>query len=391
MQLVRFLHLSVNGTGNSMASLSLYSPEQQLEDLPQQLLDSLTTAILVLDQDLAVSYLNPAAEYLLDCSDARATGQPLESLFAVPLGDIPHLEEQMKSRLPFNRRALEIPLPNGKTITVDLAFTPLDRMISFPDDKVHTLVELQGLDRLLRISREETFVSSQTTSRSLIRGLAHEIKNPLGGIRGAAQLLGKELADNELADYTRVIIEEADRLRNLVDKLLGPNRAAVMRQVNVHEVVERVCTLLQAEASDIQIIRDYDPSIPDIKADAEQLIQAVLNVARNARQALASMPESHVACLNLRTRIVRQFTIGAIRHPLVVRLDIIDNGPGINPELMDSVFYPMVSGRPEGSGLGLSIAQAILHRHQGLIECLSEPGHTEFSLYIPLEPSTNDS
>ncbi len=229
--------------------------------------------------------------------------------------------------------------------------------------------------------------SSHSTSRSLVRGLAHEIKNPLGGLRGAAQLLEKELPDEKLKDYTGIIIEEADRLRNLVDRMLGPNKLVEKEEINIHEILERVCSLIQVDSKrPLTISRDYDPSIPNLIADSEQLIQAVLNIMRNSLQALATMSADHKDEITVRSRIVRQITIGKIRHKLAARIDIRDNGPGIAHEILDAVFYPMVSGRADGTGLGLSISQSIIHQHQGLIECRSNKNDTEFSLILPLEP-----
>lgn len=362
--------------------------------LQAELLKHLTTAVLVLDGKLNVVYMNHAAETLLECSDQRATGQSLASLLHGPLSDYEELAGDIASESPFTQRATKLVLISGKELTVDLAVTHLESE-QHASSKLaggRYVLELQALDRILRISRGETQLSSQNTSRSLVRGLAHEIKNPLGGLRGAAQLLAKELHDPALEDYTTVIIEEADRLRNLVDKMLGPHQLADMRAVNIHEVLERVATLLHAENHHaVTIVRDYDPSIPDVQADFEQLIQAMLNIMRNGKQALATLGPEHNSVITLRTRIIRQFTIGKTRHKLVVRIDIVDNGPGIDAELLDAVFYPMVSGRPEGTGLGLSIAQSIAHQHQGLIECESTPGNTRFSFYIPLEPVSNDT
>ncbi len=221
----------------------------------------------------------------------------------------------------------------------------------------------------------------------MIRGLAHEIKNPLGGLRGAAQLLARELPSEDLADYTNIIIEEADRLRNLVDNMLGPNTNPRMEPTNIHEVLERVRHLVEAEGlGNIRVLRDYDPSIPELIGDREQLIQATLNIVRNAMQALQQHGYSvENPQITLRTRALRQFTIGSHRYRLVCRVDVIDNGPGIPESVREAIFLPMVSGRPEGTGLGLSISQSIINRHRGLIECVSEPGSTVFTLNIPLE------
>jgi len=238
---------------------------------------------------------------------------------------------------------------------------------------------------VLRISREEQLLAAHETTRAMLRGLAHEIKNPLGGVRGAAQLLARELPEPELEEYTRIIIEEADRLRALVDRMLGPNRRPQLGWVNVHEILEHVRNLVQAEFNgSVSVVRDYDPSLPDLFGDRTQLVQAVLNIARNACEALI---ESHTASplLTLRTRAQRQFTIGSQRHRLVCRIDLEDNGPGVPENLLSSIFIPMVSGRAEGTGLGLSIAQTIVAQHDGLLECHSRPGETAFNLYLPLE------
>jgi two-component system nitrogen regulation sensor histidine kinase GlnL len=236
----------------------------------------------------------------------------------------------------------------------------------------------------MRINREKGLISSQENTQAMIRGLAHEIKNPLGGVRGAAQLLARELPDPALEEYTRIIIEESDRLRDLVDRLLGPHQKPRLTRLNIHEILEHVRMLLQAEAeSDVTFIRDYDPSVPDLLGDRSQLIQAILNIVSNGVRATRDNADSRI--ITLRSRVQRQFTIGAQRHRLVCRIDISDNGSGIPPELQDSIFIPMVSGRPEGSGLGLAISQSIINQHKGLIECQSKPGDTVFTLFIPLE------
>ncbi|MGZ4995810.1 MAG: nitrogen regulation protein NR(II), partial [Methylobacter sp.] len=240
------------------------------------------------------------------------------------------------------------------------------------------LVELQQVDSHLRISKEERLLTQQNTARLLVRGLAHEIKNPLGGLRGAAQLLDLELTDPELKEYTRIIIAESDRLQGLMDKMLGPNKLPNKKALNIHEVLERVRQLVQVESS-LTIKSDYDPSIPDILADKDQLIQAILNIAKNAVQALNGKGD-----ITIKTRIHRQVTIGRKRYKLAVKCDIIDNGPGIDADMMNQIFYPMITGRADGTGLGLSIAQALINQHNGLIECTSEPGNTVFSIFLPI-------
>ncbi|WP_280569266.1 nitrogen regulation protein NR(II) [Chromohalobacter sp. 296-RDG] len=343
---------------------------------PKRLLEHLTTAVVLLDGALHVRWMNPAAESLLATSRLRVMGQRLESLAGVE-GSVEEVLLKARDELhPFTQREASLALPSGDSATVDFTVTPLSA------DEL--LIEIEPRDRLLRISREEALIARQETIKVLTRGLAHEVKNPLGGIRGAAQLLERDLPDPQLAEFTRVIVEEADRLRDLVDRMLGPNSMSRHEPLNIHKVLERVRTLLEAEHPRIDYVRDYDPSLPELEGDEAQLIQAVLNVARNAVQAM----EEHGIDgprLTLRTRARRQFTLGAERHRLVCELGILDNGPGIPETLRETLFYPMVSGRAESSGLGLSIAQSILHQHQGLIECDSVSGCTEFRLLIPLE------
>lgn len=353
------------------------------DSLHTRILDNLKTAILLVEPDLTVSYLNPAAEALLEISGSRKLGEPISSLFTEQGGTELGLREAIRSASAFTKRETVLALPSGQQITVDYAVTPVIET----EQHVALILELQPLDRLLRISRDEGILSSQQNTRALVRGLAHEIKNPLGGLRGAAQLLARELPDTALRDYTNIIIEEADRLRNLVDRMLGPHKVPDRKPLNIHEVTERVRQLLEAETRGrIEFIRDYDPSIPELLGDKEQLIQAVLNIVRNAVEALDADPApTSPPSIQLCTRALRQFTIGTHRHRLVVKLDIVDNGPGIPQELQETIFFPMVSGRPDGTGLGLSISQSIINRHNGLIECVSQPGCTMFSLYIPLE------
>ncbi|MFT6310913.1 MAG: two-component system nitrogen regulation sensor histidine kinase GlnL [Porticoccus sp.] len=351
------------------------------DNLHRRLLDNLATAVLLLDSDLNISYLNTGAEITLKVSANRVVGNPFDSLFPSCEISTKEMLNAIHSGSPFTKRQTLLTLHNGSEVTVDCSATPIAE-----SDVLSLLLELQPLDRILKISREEGIISNQETTRTMIRGLAHEIKNPLGGLRGAAQLLARELPDAELTDYTDVIIEEADRLSNLVDKLLGSHKPQTYQNTNLHEILERVITLISAETSGkIEFERDYDPSIPDVLGDNEQLIQAVLNITRNAMQSLQSNPDCNQT-ITIVTRILRQFTIGKYHHRHVIKIDICDVGPGVPKQLLETVFMPMVSGRAEGTGLGLSISQSVINRHQGLIECESKPGNTRFSLYIPLEP-----
>jgi two-component system nitrogen regulation sensor histidine kinase GlnL len=343
-----------------------------------------TTAILVLDESLRVCMLNQAAQALLAASESRLLGTQAETLFVDGSEDRHPLADALASQQPFTRRRAELRLPSEERLTVDYTVTPI-----VEERFTGLLVEIQALDRLLLINRDEQRQSVYSTTRELVRGLAHEIKNPLGGIRGAAQLLARELPREELREYTQIVIEETDRLRNLVDRMTGPIQRPHPQATSIHQIVERVIQLVDAEhPGRIRFERDYDPSLPDIEADPEQLLQAVLNIVRNAQQALEQTPDPTII---LRTRILRQVTLGNRRHRLVVRLDIIDNGPGIPPEVSNLLFYPMISGRADGTGLGLSIAQSIVTAHGGVVECDSEPGETCFAVLIPLEQPDDKS
>jgi len=340
-------------------------------------IENLTTAVTLLDTSMRLVYLNPAAEMLFEISARKARGKALATLLIERGNVLENLAESLETGHPFSERELVLSLPGGRSATVDCIVSPVFE----PNEPTVLLVEWLHLDRHLRISREEHLINQHNATSALLRGLAHEIKNPLGGLRGAAQLLESELASPDLREYTTVIIDEADRLQNLVDRMLGPRQMPQRAELNVHQVLERVRQLVRAEApAGVTIRHDYDPSIPPVIGDHDQLVQATLNIVRNAVQALGDE-----GTVTLRTRVQRQFTINQQRHKLVIRIDIIDDGPGIPPELQESIFYPMVSGRAEGTGLGLSIAQSVISQHGGLIECRSKPGNTVFTLLLPLE------
>ena len=353
-----------------------------VKNVTSTILDNLNVAVLLFDHDLHLRYVNPAAQVLFQTSERKLLGQHSEQL--LPEDAVFHdiLYRARRSGQPFTER--EVPLTfagRQRHVTVHCTVTPINE----PHRGDELLVELQPLDHHLRISREEALIAQHETTRTIVRGLAHEIKNPLGGLRGAAQLLARELHEEHLKEYTRIIINEADRLQNLMDRLLGPSAIPKYRSTNIHEITERVRTIVAVEVSPaISLQRDYDPSIPVIKADPDQLIQALLNIVRNAVQAL-----NGAGTIVLRTRTRRQLTINGQRHRLVAAIDVQDNGPGIDPGIVNKIFYPMVTGRAEGTGLGLSIAQAIVNRHGGLITCQSRPGNTVFSIFIPLEHSSN--
>jgi two-component system nitrogen regulation sensor histidine kinase GlnL len=345
----------------------------------QGILDSISTGILALDARLRVSALNAAGQALLETSEARCLGLHAGKLVLHSQEWVANLKQVLASKSPHASRGISLVLLSGQEIHVDVIITP----VMDAGGIFSLLVELMAVDRLLKLSREESLLHAQETSRAVIRGLAHEIKNPLGGVRGAAQLLARELPNEELAEYTRIIIREADRLRDLVDRLLGPNRQLDPHTLNIHEILEHVRNLIAAESQNrVTVVRDYDPSLPEFPCDRAQLIQAVLNIMRNAMQAATDPKECEIL---LRTRSQRQFTVGARVHRLVCRVDIIDNGPGIPPDLLPSVFAPMVTGRAEGTGLGLSIAQSIINLHGGVLECESRQGETRFTFYLPMD------
>ncbi len=352
-------------------------------DLDRVMLDHMTTAVLLFDDVPRLVDMNPAAEELLDMSVNTVRGTALGSLFSEATEYLSAMRRVLELRQPLTERELRLGVPGTGLITVDCVMTPLD--VERTDGDVLVLVELIALDRHKQISREERLVAEGESSRQVLRGLAHEIRNPLGGLRGAAQLLERELEDEGLREYTQVIVGEADRLQNLLDRMLGPRTPPRMRTTSIHEVTERVFALISAEApTTVGVAKDYDPRIPPLEADPELLIQAVLNVARNAVQAVGERGR-----ITLRTRIHRQFTIGQRRHRLVARIDVCDDGPGIEPELMDRIFFPLVTGRPSGTGLGLSIAQTLVNQHSGLIECESRPGATTFSILLPVNPGAD--
>lgn len=342
----------------------------------KKILDHLNEAILLFDTDLKLIFINTAGEIMFGDSARHLTTLSAYELFFHDHNFIQDIQLCIQSNEAVVNRELSLHI-NNHCITTTLSATPL-----FEHNQTSgILVELQQLDRHLRISKEEQILTQQNTAKMLVRGLAHEIKNPLGGLRGAAQLLDMELTDSDLKEYTQIIIAESDRLQGLMDKMLGPNKPLHKNLLNIHEILERIRYLISAESSgNITINADYDPSIPEILADKNQLIQAILNIARNAMQAIDKK-----GTITLKTRIHRQMTIGRKRYRLTLRIDICDNGRGIEPDMMHQIFYPMITGRAEGTGLGLSIAQSLINHHNGIIECTSEPGNTVFSIYLPLE------
>ncbi len=342
--------------------------------------DLLATPVAVLDAQGRVVAVNAALEDTIGLSRRGLLGQRLDEHFIDPMPLRNALEGLRSDEFAVLRyEALLRRLHHNDGLPVHVVIAP-------SDSPQEIIVELLPVEQKSRQEREERLLEQAQLNKELIRNLAHEIKNPLGGIRGAAQLLEMELGSKELTEYTQVIIHEADRLQTLVDRLLAPHRRPhVVGDVNIHEVCERVRSLILAEfPKGIKVVRDYDISIPEFRGDREQLIQAVLNIAHNAAQALAERMAQGDAQITLKTRIRRQVTFGKQRYRLALELHVTDNGPGIPDSIKDRIFYPLVSGREGGSGLGLTLAQTFVQQHHGLIECDSQPGCTDFKILIPL-------
>jgi two-component system nitrogen regulation sensor histidine kinase GlnL len=342
--------------------------------------DLLSTAVLLVDSRGRVSFANQAAEQIFEISRKHITGQKLTRLF-VDQQAISRLLEDIRGNVHGEwRQVLELRRPLHEPLPVHVTASGTTR------PEVAVTIEISEIDAQLKVTREEHKLDLSEANRQLLRNLAHEVKNPLGGIRGAAQLLDGELATAEQREYTRVIMDEADRLQALVDRLLEPHhQVRVVAQFNPHEVCERVRAIIQAEFPiGLQVVRDYDASVPEMRGDKEQLIQSLLNVARNAAQALEARIAAGDAEIVLRTRVARNVTIGRRAARLALDLHVIDNGPGIPEDLKDRIFYPLVSGREGGSGLGLTLAQTYVQQNNGTIECESRPGRTDFRILVPL-------
>lgn len=355
--------------------------ESTMNDL-DRILDHLNTSVLLVDRRQVVHYLNVAAETLLGLSRNQILGRTLAELLRGADELTLIVDRALESWQPFARRELRLhSAGGGEELIVDCAVSPFEDR----GDNSTVLLEVIDATQHQRISRETALLNQVGGSRLMIRQLAHEIKNPLGGLRGAAQLLERQLNDAAMREYTSIIISEADRLKTLVDSLLGPGHTPNKELINVHELLQHVRQLLLVDApSGVVIDRDYDPSLPPIKLDRNQIIQAMLNLGRNAIQAM-----SHSGRLMLRTRALTSVSIGTRRHRLVASIQFEDNGPGVPVQLQDTLFYPFVTGRAEGTGLGLAIAQDLVSRHGGLIEFESRPGRTVFTLLLPF--NTHDA
>jgi two-component system nitrogen regulation sensor histidine kinase GlnL len=337
-------------------------------------LELLSTAVLMLDESLHVTYANPAAETLFAQGRNHLIGNAFDKVLPGNEEFVQRLFQSLDAEAGFNDNDLLLEV-EGYPVHLHCVITPADG-----ESDARLVLEFRELEQQLKIAREAKIQEQQEANRELIRNLAHEIKNPLGGIRGAAQLLERELGDPELREFTQVIVKETDRLQSLMNRLLTPSRLPRVEPLNIHEITERVRTLLLAEFPEgLTVRRDYDTSLPDVIGDKEQLMQAILNVARNAAQATAGRGE-----IRLTTRISRQVTIARNRYRLALAVSIEDNGPGVPAELAERIFYPLVSGRDGGTGLGLSLAQSFVSQHRGLIEFESVPGRTRFTILLPV-------
>lgn len=353
-------------------------PQQDTLVRQQDIIEQLVTAVLILDNRGHIQFANAAAESLLAGSSRRLHGAPLESLFRYSSIDFQLLYEALANQQTVSDSDVVWVLHDARQITVELVVSPC----TLGTDKAGQLMELRQVDLIRRLSQEQTQQHQLAAAQQLVRGLAHEIKNPLGGIRGAAQLLDAKLASADLAEYTQLIMRQSDRLRELVDRLLGPNKPGQREAVNVHELIERCLQVIALDKpAKLQLHKDYDPSLPAVEVVEHQIEQVVLNVLKNAAEALSQTAQS--GRITVKTRVAHQETIYGKRYRQCLLLSVIDDGPGIPGELKDTLFYPLVSGREGGSGLGLSIAQSLIHQHAGKIELASRPGHTEFTLYIP--------
>jgi two-component system nitrogen regulation sensor histidine kinase GlnL len=344
----------------------------------QQLINELTTGLVVVNAMGVVSYMNAAAEDMLGISQQRATGKNLAE--CVPGFDeiVTLCDRAIQENNSFGR---EVSVPtsqrDGTELELALRATPL-----IESGRNELLLELFDITQRHHLDRENALAAQHGVSRRMIQQLAHEIRNPLGGLRGAAQLLERKLDTAELREFTRVIIREADRLAGLMDGLLGPGSQPSKRLINVHEVLEHIAIIAESESPRLHIVRDYDPSLPELSADPDQMTQALLNLVRNAAQATEG-------CGNiiLRTRVLTNTGLNKIQYKLVACIEVQDNGPGVQEEIADTLFYPLVTSRESGTGLGLPLAQDLVKRHGGIIEYDSVPGRTVFTVQMPIEDS----
>ncbi len=345
-----------------------------LDDYCRSILDNMETATILLDREKKVIYVNTSAETFIARSAKRIVGATLFEIIPSPSVEAA-VDLAFKDLSPVARRDIEYSDPLGREIRINLSVTPVSDSL--------VLLEVRKMDLHLQIFEDEARNTEYLASRKLLRGLAHEIKNPLGGIRGAAQLLELEFGDQGTREYTDVIIKEADRLRTLIDRMVGPSSPPVLKLGNIHEPIEHVVRLVGIELGDgVKLERDYDPSIPDTLFDRDQIIQSLLNLARNAIESVGD--EGNIT---FKTRVLRRYNLGHYQAPLVVQISVEDDGPGIPQTLQSEIFFPMVTGKAEGTGLGLPITQALIKGHGGLVKFHSSPGHTTFEILLPVKQS----
>ena len=347
----------------------------------EPLLDAINTALVFIDTQKSILHMNAAAELMMGVCRTMAVGKSIFQAMPCCVMIEQQIDKSIETQRIYSERDLEIQFRPQNKITLDCVISPVY------EDELETkylVIELNQVDRRLKISREGHLLSQNEGARDLLRGVAHEIKNPLGGIRGAAQLLSAELENDQYKEYTDVIINEVDRLQDLLDRMLGPRQLPKMTRINIHAPLDHVRRLVSAEAGpEVQVKTDYDPSLPEIEADRDMLQQAFLNLATNALHAVRGLDG---ASMMIRTRSERQFTIGNTRHRLVLKVEFIDSGPGIPPDMRETVFLPMVTTKPEGTGLGLPIAQSLIQRHGGLVEYDTCNDSSCFIVYLPVEP-----
>jgi two-component system nitrogen regulation sensor histidine kinase GlnL len=340
-------------------------------------LDALATAVIMLDNDFSVSYANPAAQNLFELPARGFLGRNVSDIFEDAGVLMTSFDYASSHNCSYTAHDIMLNARGRPHLNLSCTVTPLESPLG------RFIVEFQHTPQQSKVAKEERWLEQREDNRRFVRNLAHEVRNPLGGIRGAAQLLEGELKSPQLTEYTQVIIKEADRLHVILDRLLAPSRLLSPSEVNVHEALERVRSLVKAEfPREIAIWRDYDVSLPPTIGHLDRLIQALLNIVRNAAQALCG--EGKIV---LKTRVARQVTLGKKLHPLAIMIQIIDNGPGIPESIENRVFHPLVSGREEGSGLGLALAQELIYQHHGIIECQSRPGDTRFTIMLPVAQS----
>lgn len=350
---------------------------------PQTIIDNLHSAVIVIGENLQVFCINPAAEMLFHISNKRAIKKNIRQLIINEHKFFDRLERSLISAHPYTVYEDQLRIHNHQTIEVDYSVSP----IQYSAKGNFLLLEFIRLKSQHKLLHEESILSQYEASKSLLRGLAHEIKNPLGGIRGAAQLLERELENgpnsSENKQFTQIIINETDRLKNLLDRMVGPKDLPIKSDINIHKILEHVRQLVAAENDQVKISADYDPSIPELHADESMMIQVILNITRNAVTAISAINNKN-GKINFKTRTQRNCKIGSSTYPLVARIDIEDNGSGVSEDLQEKIFMPMITGHAEGTGLGLSIAQSLVQQHKGLIEFTSRPGKTIFTILLPI-------